>query len=64
MVQRLTREQLGASILALLADLEAAGALQAAEVESVSEQEMREGLFRVVHAAHRGQPKPGAYYQK
>lgn len=63
-VQRLTREQLGSALLALLAVAGERGQLERPRLEAVSEQEMREASFRLVAAAHAGQPRPGRYYQR
>ncbi|GAB4817977.1 hypothetical protein N2152v2_005023 [Parachlorella kessleri] len=63
-VQQLTREQLGGALLGLLRGLEEQGKLQRARLETVSDQELREGFFRLISAAHKGKPKPGAFYER
>ncbi|KAL4859604.1 Serine/threonine-protein phosphatase T [Chlorella vulgaris] len=61
-VQRLTREQLGRGILALVAELEGHGNVEAPKAEAASEHELSEGLFRVMKDAHKGERRPGSYY--
>eukprot|EP00887_Chlorella_sp_A99_P005264 scaffold1.g5264.t1 len=63
-VQRLTREQLGGAIAALLQEVEANGGLRPPRVEAVSEAEAGEAWFRLLQAAHRGRPRPGQYYHR
>lgn len=63
-VQRLTREQLGRGILALVAELEGQGNVEAPKVEAASEHELSEGLFRVMKDAHKGERRPGSYYHR
>lgn len=63
-VQRLTREQLGRGILALMEGLQGEGRMEAPQVEEASEQELAEGMFRHLKEEHRGQPRPGPYYKR
>jgi tetratricopeptide (TPR) repeat protein len=63
-VQRLTREQLGRGILALVAQLEGQGAVQAPRVEAVTEDELAEGMYVVLKEAHYRKPRPGVFYKR
>ena len=40
------------------------GEMKPPRVEAVSRQELVEGWFGVIRTAHRGKPKPGAYYER
>lgn len=61
-VHQLKREELGAGFLHLFGQLQEQGAMRGAEVEAANEQELVEAWFRVITAAHRGQPRPGPLY--
>ncbi|KAL4437013.1 hypothetical protein ABPG75_004152 [Micractinium tetrahymenae] len=63
-VQRLTREQLGRGLLAILAEAQAAGRLEAPAEEEASEQEQAESFFRIIKQAHQGERRPGPYYRR
>lgn len=63
-VQRLTREQLGRGLLAVLAEAQAADQLAAPAEEEASEQEQAEACFRIIKQAHTGVRHPGPYYRR
>ncbi|PSC67238.1 Tetratricopeptide repeat 28 [Micractinium conductrix] len=63
-VQKLTREELARGLLAVLAQMQAAGALAAPEEEEASEQEQVEALFTQIKLEHKNKRRPGPYYRR
>jgi len=58
-VNRLTREQIAAELLRMLA---ATPGMEAADVEVATEAEQKEALFRHLYLWMRDKPRPGDYY--
>lgn len=63
-IQKLTREDLGECIMKLFEDLQTNGSMNTPQIESVDAAVLRESAFRMITEAHKGQPKPGIYYER
>eukprot|EP00958_Prasinococcus_capsulatus_P018088 scaffold2088_cov399-Prasinococcus_capsulatus_cf.AAC.56 len=61
-ILKLTREQMASIIHKWILDAEEEGTIEPPEVETVSQEELVEGLFREMHRAHLGKPFPQLYY--
>jgi tetratricopeptide (TPR) repeat protein len=61
-ILKLTREQLAAKILDLLADLEAAAGMRKPHMEKADDVIIAEAAFKLVAEAHRGKQAPGPYH--